>query len=137
VLGAIAGYDPRDSATADSNGRMPQTSYDSFATNADLRGVRIGVVREFMQVFTKADQDSVRIAEEALRDLSKAGATLVDPGPKGALFRDAIAEIVPSMDAPTLAAVYKELFPAGTPIVARSVCCPSANRQPRAKSCSL
>jgi hypothetical protein len=63
----------------------------------------------------------VRIAEEALRDLSKAGATLVDPGPKGALFRDAIAEIVPSMDAPTLAAVYKELFPAGTPIVARSV----------------
>jgi amidase len=121
VLGAIAGYDPRDSATADSNGRMPQASYDSFATNADLRGVRIGVVREFMQPFTKADEDSVRIAEEALRDLSKAGATLVDPGPNGALFRDAIAEIVPSMDAPTLAAVYKELFPAGMPVVARSV----------------
>jgi Asp-tRNA(Asn)/Glu-tRNA(Gln) amidotransferase A subunit family amidase len=121
VLGVVAGYDPRDPATADSSGRLPQTAYDSFAANGDLRGVRIGVLREFMQPFTKADEDSVRIGEQALRELSKAGATLVDPGPNGALFKDAIAEIMPAMDTPTLAAVYKEMFPAGTPVVARTV----------------
>ena len=121
VLSALAGYDPRDAATADSMGRMPGRPYESFAENADLRGVRIGVLREFMGVFTKADEDSVRIAEQALRDLQKAGAVLVDPGPNGALFKDAIAEIVPALDTPTLSAVYKEMFPAGTPVVARSV----------------
>src|SRR5262249_39943919 len=74
-----------------------------------------------MQVFSKADEDSVRIANEALKDLQKAGAVLIDPGPKGALFKDAIAEIVPALDAPTLAAVYKELYPSATPVVARNV----------------
>src|SRR5437773_5753717 len=117
VLTALAGYDPRDAATADSVGRMPGRAYESFAENADLKGLRIGVVREFMQVFTKADEDSVRIADQALSDLAKAGATIVDPGPHGALFKDAIAEIMPALDAPTLAAVYKELFPTATPVV--------------------
>ena len=121
VLNALAGYDPRDPATADSMGRMPDRSYASFADHADLHGLRIGVLREFMEGFTKADEESVRIAEQALRDLAKAGATLIDPGPKGALFKDAIADIMPALDTPTLAAVYKELFPAGTQIVTRSV----------------
>ena len=121
VLSALAGYDPKDAATADSMGRLPGRTYESFAENADLKGVRIGVLREFMQVFTKADEDSVRIANQALNELAKAGATIVDPGPQGALFKDAIAEIMPALDAPTLAAVYKELFPTATPVVARSV----------------
>ena len=121
VLDALAGYDPRDPATADSVGRTPGRAYESFADNADLRGVRIGVLREFMQVFSKADEESVRIANQALADLAKAGATLVDPGPNGALFKDAIAEILPALDAPTLAAVYKELFPPGTSAVGRNV----------------
>ncbi len=99
VLGVLAGYDPRDPTTADSMGRMAPQPYQSYADNADLRGLRIGVVREFMQVFTKADEDSVRIAEEALKDLQKAGATLIDPGPDGALFKDAIAQILPTLDA--------------------------------------
>src|SRR6185295_18347226 len=121
VLGVLAGYDARDPATAESVGRVSEQPYQSFADNASLRGLRIGVVREFMQPFTKADEDSIRIANEALRDLEKAGAVLIDPGPKAALFKDAIAEIVPALDAPTLAAVYKELYPAATPVVARNV----------------
>jgi hypothetical protein len=44
-------------------------------------------VREFMKVHTKADEDSVAIAEAALHDIAEAGATLVDPGPKGAWAR--------------------------------------------------
>ena len=61
--------------------------------NGSLKGVRIGVLREFMQPFTKADEDSIRIANAAIADLAKAGATIVDPGPNGALFKQAIAEL--------------------------------------------
>src|SRR3989440_2226863 len=117
VLSTLAGYDPRDAVTAASAGQMPNRSYESFAGNATLKGVRIGVVREFMQPFTKADEDSIRIANQAIADLAKAGATIVDPGPDGALFKDAIAELLPGLNAPLLAALYKELFPASTPIV--------------------
>src|SRR5439155_24507102 len=66
VLSALAGYDPRDAATAASVGQMSPRPYERFADNANLRGVRIGVVREFMQPFTKADEDSIRIANQAL-----------------------------------------------------------------------
>jgi len=121
VLTAVAGYDPRDAATAASVGQSSDRSYQAFADDASLKGVRIGVVREFMQPFTKADEESIRIAEEAIADLAKAGATIVDPGPGGALFRDAIASLLPAYDAPMLAAAYKELFPAGTASVSKAV----------------
>jgi amidase len=117
VLTALAGYDPRDAVTAASAGQIPNRPYESFADNASLKGVRIGVVREFMRPFTKADEDSIRVANAAIAELAKAGATIVDPGPDGALFKDAIAELLPGLNAPFLAARYKELFPAGTPIV--------------------
>src|SRR5437588_1770790 len=121
VLTALAGYDPRDAATAASVGQLPSRPYQSFADNGSLRGVRIGVLREFMQPFTKADDDSIRIANAAIADLAKAGATIVDPGPNGALFKQAIAELLPALDAPMLAALYRELFPAGTLVVDKSV----------------
>jgi hypothetical protein len=79
------------------------------------------VVREFMQPFTKADEDSIRLANAAIADLAKTGATIVDPGPNGALFKEAIAELLPALDGPMLAALYKELFPAGTLMVSKSV----------------
>ena len=121
VLTALAGYDPRDAATSASVGQQPSRPYQSFADKGSLRGVRIGVVREFMQPFTKADEDSIRIANAAIADLAKAGATIVDPGPDGALFKEAIADLLPALDAPMLAALYKELFPAGTLVVNKSV----------------
>jgi amidase len=121
VLNALAGYDPRDAATSASVGQQPGRPYQAFADNGGLRGVRIGVVREFMQPFTKADEDSIRLANAAIADLAKAGATIVDPGPDGALFKEAIAELLPALDAPMLATLYKELFPAGTLAVNKSV----------------
>jgi Asp-tRNA(Asn)/Glu-tRNA(Gln) amidotransferase A subunit family amidase len=152
VLAAVAGYDPRDPATAASDGQVPGRPYPDNADNVSLHGVRLGVVREFMQIHTKADEDSVAIAEAALRDLAKAGATLVDPSPEGALFGDALAEILPALDAPTLAAVFAEAFPPGTDLVEKSVAIAgeagklpavspcassrSAMRRRRAKSCS-
>src|SRR5215475_2650073 len=121
VLGALAGYDARDAATAASIGQMPNRPYQTFAENASLRGVRIGVVREFMQPFSKADEDSIRVADQAIADLAKAGATIVDPGPNGALFKDAIAALLPGLDASFLANTYKEFFPAGAPFVSTSI----------------
>jgi amidase len=121
VLAAAAGYDPRDPATAASVGQVPSRPYQDNADAASLQGVRLGVVREFMKVHTKADEDSVAIAEAALGDLAKAGATLVDPGPEGALFQDALADILPSLDAGTLAAVFAEAFPPGSGLVETSV----------------
>jgi amidase len=114
VLNVLAGYDPRDGATAASVGRLPGRGYQSFADKANLRGVRIGVVREFMQPFTKADEEVIRVTNQAIADLAKAGATIVDPGPNGSLFKDAIAALLPGLDAPALAAIYKEFFAAGS-----------------------
>jgi amidase len=119
VLAAVAGYDPRDPATAAAEGQV--RPYADHADAANLTGVRLGVVREFMRVHAKADEDAVAVVENALRDLAKAGATLVDPGPEGALFTDALAEILPTLDAGTLAAVFKEALPPGTDLVAASV----------------
>jgi len=121
VLAAVAGYDPRDPATAANVGQLPGRPYPDNADDASLRGVRLGVVREFMKPHTKADEDSVAIAEVALRDLAKAGATLVDPGPGGALFQDALAEILPALDAPTLAAVLPQSLPPDTDLIGMSV----------------
>jgi amidase len=120
VLGVLAGPDPRDAATAASIGQMPDRPYQAFADNASLGGVRIGVVRELMQPFTKADEDSIRVAEQAIADLAKAGATIIDPGPNGALFKDAIAALLPALDAPFLAGTYKEFF-ANAPLVSTSI----------------
>src|SRR6266446_2721549 len=121
VLSVVAGYDPRDSATAASIGQVPGRTYQSFATRQYLHGARIGVVREFMKTFSKADEDSIRIGNQAIADLAKLSATIVDPGPDGSLFGKAIAELLPGLDAPMLASVYKELFAGGTVIAATSV----------------
>jgi Asp-tRNA(Asn)/Glu-tRNA(Gln) amidotransferase A subunit family amidase len=119
VLTAIAGYDPRDPATAASIGEVPATPYQNNAagagtgTGADLHGLRLGVVREFMKVHTKADAPSVAVAEQALHDLTDAGAVVVDPGPDGALFADALAEILPALDAPALNELLAHTYPSG------------------------
>jgi len=58
VLAAVVGYDARDPFTAFSIGREPAQPYASFATGARLDGIRIGVIREYMDVrlFSKRDK---------------------------------------------------------------------------------
>jgi len=121
VLGVLAGYESRDPITAASIGQMPPSPYAIFATKPSLKGIRIGVAREFMQPFTKADEDSIRIANLAIADLAKAGATIVDPGPKGELFKDAIAELVFSLDTRAFVSTFMELFPKDTSIIDKVV----------------
>jgi amidase len=113
VLDVIAGYDPKDELTAFSIGRTPAQPYESFAAETRLDGVRIGVVREYMnkQLFTKADEQTIDIVSRGVEDLRKLGATIVDPGPSGELFTACIRKYGPQDDNKLFTKRFPELFP--------------------------
>lgn len=116
VLGVIAGNDPKDPATAASFGQMPRQAYESFAVKPSLKGVRLGLVREFMQRINESDDDSIAVTNQAVEDLRRMGATIVDPGPDGQLFADAMAKIVPALDGASLVASFPDYFSDGDPV---------------------
>lgn len=113
ILDVIAGYDPKDELTVFGIGRTPSKPYATFASARRLDGVRIGVVREYMnkKLFSKADEETIDIVERALGDLRKLGATIVDPGPEGALFQDCITRYAPELYNAAFAAQNAKLFP--------------------------
>jgi Asp-tRNA(Asn)/Glu-tRNA(Gln) amidotransferase A subunit family amidase len=113
VLDVIAGYDAKDPLTVFSVGRTPSKPYASFAASTRLDGLRIGVIREYMNksLLAKADEESIDIVERALGDLAKLGATIVDPGPQGALFDSCVARYGPELYNASFAGSRKELFP--------------------------
>lgn len=75
LLGALAGVDPRDPATAQSRGEA-QADYARFLDPNGLRGARIGVPRKrFYGYSPEAD----RLVEEALERMRRAGAEIIDP----------------------------------------------------------
>src|SRR5205085_10687616 len=71
VLDVIAGYDPKDELTVLSVGRLPPAPYASFTNARRLDGMRIGVIREYMdrKLFNAADEESIASAEKAVADL--------------------------------------------------------------------
>ncbi|MCZ8017991.1 amidase [Novosphingobium sp.] len=84
LLGAIAGSDPADAATAEADAR--KVDYTRSLATASLKGVRIGVLRNAV-----GNHDGVkRVFEAALTDLKAAGAELVEIEfqPDGAMYRD-------------------------------------------------
>ena len=113
VLEAIAGYDPRDELTAFSVGRLPAEPYRSFANEQTLNGMRIGVIREHMdkKLFNEADVASIDLAERAIGDLRRLGATIVDPGTGGALFQSCIDKYVPLYRNRVFIEQFPNLFP--------------------------
>jgi amidase len=98
LLTVIAGYDSKDPLTVFSTGRMPAQPYETFAHGERLDGVRIGVVREFMnkRLFTRMDEENINVVDRAIGDLRELGATIVDPGPEGALFQACINKYAPA-----------------------------------------
>lgn len=75
VLGAMTGVDARDPATAESQGHSFK-DYRQFLDPNGLRGARVGVWREgVFGVSPEADA----IAEAAISQMSRLGATVVDP----------------------------------------------------------
>lgn len=78
VLDAIAGYDPADLPTQNSVGKLPDRPYTSFVDKNGLKGARIGVLREMFRSGAQ-HKDGNALAEQAIADMKKAGAVIVDP----------------------------------------------------------
>ena len=74
LLGALAGVDPDDEATAANAGKS-QTDYSQYCDPSGLKGARIGVARKYFGFNDAVDA----LMEEALKVLKAQGATLVDP----------------------------------------------------------
>lgn len=74
LLGALAGTDPEDRATADAK---VADDYTKFLAPAGLKGARVGVARNYFGFHDRVDA----VMAEALDALKQAGATLVDPAP--------------------------------------------------------
>ena len=113
VLDVIAGYDPKDELTAFSVGRLPPDGYASHAEPGRLEGLRIGVVREYMdkKAFTKEDEETIDLVSEAAAELGRLGATLVDPGPGGALFDQCVRRWHPLLHDKQFTTEYPDRFP--------------------------
>ena len=113
MLAAVVGYDAKDPLTAFSIGRGPAQPYASYARPDRLDGVRIGVVREFMdkRLYTKRDEAVIDIVDQAITDLHRTGATVVDPGPGGALFTSCFQKYVPQAFGKLFTKQHPDLFP--------------------------
>jgi len=113
LLDVIAGYDPKDELTAFSVGRLPAEPYRSFANERSLNGMRIGIIREHMdkKVLNEADGPAIDLTERAILDLRRIGATIVDPGPGGALFQACIDRYFPLYRNRVFTERYPDRFP--------------------------
>jgi amidase len=74
LLGALAGIDPRDPATAESAGKAAP-DYTKFLDADGLRGARIGVARKYFGFSDAVD----KLMREAIDAMQHQGAVLVDP----------------------------------------------------------
>src|SRR2546426_1288284 len=74
LLGALAGTDPRDAATAESDGKA-LSDYTSFLDPNGLRGARIGVARKYFGFNDAVDQ----LMNNVIEEMKRQGAVMVDP----------------------------------------------------------
>ena len=113
VFAVISGYDPKDELTAFSFGYTPPQPYVEAARPSRLDGLRIGVLREYMDksLFTTADAESIDIVERAVPTLAALGAEIVDPGPGGALLQQCFAKYAPHVHQAQFIAQHSDLFP--------------------------
>lgn len=119
ILDVYAGYDPADELTAFSRNRLPERPYWKYAESwkygdrKTLKGFRIGVVREYMDkdLFTIADSESIDLVDKAIVRLRQLGATIVDPGPHGALFQSCVDKWIPKWQNQQFIRGFPTLFP--------------------------
>jgi len=112
VLSVIAGYDAKDEMTAFNVGKLPTAPYESFTHAKSLKGMRIGVIREYMDkgVYGKESYQNIDIVNKAIEDLKKLGAVIVEPGPDG-MFTPYIRKYNPMLSNAYWAKGFPELFP--------------------------
>ncbi len=77
VFNVVAGEDSDDPVTATSRGHR-EADYRKFLVPGGLKGARIGVLRQAYER-PSADTEVVAVFMKAVKDLEKAGATIVDP----------------------------------------------------------
>ena len=75
LLGPMTGVDPRDESTAASRGQA-LTDYSRFLDPKGLAGARIGVARAR---FFGGNPAADKLVEEAIAEMKRLGATIVDP----------------------------------------------------------
>lgn len=81
LLGAMAGVDPQDAATQAAQGRI-EADYGRFLSADGLKGARIGVARKRV---TGYSPHADRLFEQAIADLRRLGAEMVDPADFGSI----------------------------------------------------
>lgn len=74
LLGALAGADPNDPATAEGANHI-HPDYTKFLDPDGLRGARLGVARKYFGFNDELD----RLFDDHLKEMQKRGAVLVDP----------------------------------------------------------
>jgi amidase len=77
LLDVVAGFDPQDPITHNSEGHIPK-SYKAFLDPRGLRGARIGVFRLYVDAPT-GDPQIRALTEQAILDLKAQGAQIIDP----------------------------------------------------------
>lgn len=80
LLGVLSGVDGEDPATETSRGKA-LTEYTQFLDPSGLRGSRIGVVRKFFGISDAVD----RLMNEAINEMKRQGAAIVDPADLGTM----------------------------------------------------
>jgi len=76
VLSVVAGYDPADPVTKESEGKVAP-DYTKFLEKTGLRGARIGVFREYIDTPT-IDPEIKALTDQAIIDMKAQGAEVVD-----------------------------------------------------------
>jgi amidase len=109
LLGALVGVDDRDVATAEA-ARRGASDYTRFLEADGLRGARIGVVRKSFGFNPRVD----RLMEDALAEMVRRGAILVDPAeiPHAGEYDDSELEVLLFELKADLAAYLQALGPA-------------------------
>ena len=77
IFNVVAGYDPADPYTEAGRGQR-EDDYTTFLDAQGLAGARIGVLRELVNT-DDADAEVIEVFEQALVDLQRLGAEIVDP----------------------------------------------------------
>jgi Asp-tRNA(Asn)/Glu-tRNA(Gln) amidotransferase A subunit family amidase len=76
VLSIVAGYDPNDPITKESDGKV-EKDYTKFLDKDGLKGARIGVLRRFVDTPT-TDPEIKALTEKVVADMKAQGAEVVD-----------------------------------------------------------
>jgi amidase len=113
LLSVIAGWDAEDGDTLDAMPYFPRGDWSKLLGAPDLKGKRIGVMREMLDNHP-IDDEVKAIFEQALADMRKAGAIIVDPVMTGLNLRVASSNATIGTSHPRLGPVDLpyELIPA-------------------------